>query len=76
MFPLAGLVAFRLAWQGLWQPAFQWVFSLAAGTAVILIGKLAFELGGWSVPSANMYQRQRARHADRSCLPGAVRGGG
>jgi hypothetical protein len=55
MFPLAGLVAFRLAWQGLWRRAFQWVLSLATGTAVILIGKLAFELGGWYVPSANVY---------------------
>ena len=55
MFPLAGVVVFRLAWQGQWRRAFHWVLSLGAGTAAILLGKLAFELGGWSVPSANVY---------------------
>lgn len=55
MFPLAGVLVFRLAWQGLWRRAFYWLLSLGAGTAAIFLGKLAFELGGWSVPSANVY---------------------
>ncbi|CAG9177229.1 hypothetical protein LMG23992_03447 [Cupriavidus laharis] len=55
MFPLAGIVAVRLAWLGLWRRAFYWLFSLGAGTLVILVGKLAFEFGGWFVPSVNVY---------------------
>ncbi|CAG9173773.1 hypothetical protein [Cupriavidus pinatubonensis] len=55
LFPLAALVAIRLAFQGLWKQAFYWIFTLCAGAAVIVAGKLAFEFGGWSVPSANLY---------------------
>ncbi|QYY27672.1 MULTISPECIES: membrane protein [Cupriavidus] len=55
LFPLAALVAVRLAYQGLWKQAFYWLFTLCAGSAVIVAGKLAFEFGGWSVPAANLY---------------------
>ncbi|MFC4523503.1 hypothetical protein [Cupriavidus pinatubonensis] len=55
MFPLAGFVAIRLAYQGLWKQAFYWIFTLCAGAAAIVAGKLAFEFGGWSIPSANLY---------------------
>jgi len=55
MFPLAGIVALRLAYLGLWKQAFYWLLSLSVGAGLILLGKLAFEFGGWSMPSANVY---------------------
>lgn len=55
MFPLAGIVALRLAYLGQWKQAFYWLLSLSVGAAVILIGKLAFEFGGWSMPAADVY---------------------
>lgn len=54
-FPLAGMIALRLAYLGLWKRTCYWLLSLGTGAAVILAGKLAFELGGWSMPSANVY---------------------
>ncbi|TDF62814.1 phosphatase PAP2 family protein [Cupriavidus sp. L7L] len=53
--PLAGLVALRLAYLGLWERACYWLMSLVGGAAVILAGKLAFEFNGWSMPSVNVY---------------------
>ncbi|CAG2146108.1 hypothetical protein LMG31506_03325 [Cupriavidus yeoncheonensis] len=53
--PLAAFVALRLTFQGLWRQAFYWIFTLCAGAAVIVAGKLAFEFGGWSIPAANLY---------------------
>ncbi|GJG94634.1 phosphatase PAP2 family protein [Cupriavidus pauculus] len=53
--PLAGLVALRLAYLGLWKRACYWIMSLVGGAALILAGKLAFEFNGWSMPSVNVY---------------------
>jgi Na+-transporting NADH:ubiquinone oxidoreductase subunit NqrB len=55
LFPLAAFVAMRLAYQGLWKQAYYWLFTLCAGASAIVAGKLAFEFGGWSIPSANLY---------------------
>ncbi|CAJ94826.1 Transmembrane protein [Cupriavidus necator] len=54
-FPLAAMIALRLVYLGFWRQACYWLLSLGAGVAVILAGKLAFEIGGWSIPSANVY---------------------
>lgn len=53
--PLAGLVALRLAYLGLWRRACLWLLSLVGGAGLILAGKLAFEFTGWSMPSVNVY---------------------
>lgn len=53
--PLAGMIALRLAYLGLWKRACYWLLSLVAGVAVILAGKLAFAFGGWSLPSVSVY---------------------
>ncbi|XYI34201.1 phosphatase PAP2 family protein [Cupriavidus oxalaticus] len=53
--PLAAAIALWLAAAGQWLRALRWAATLGAGAALILAGKLAFELGGWSWPAAGLY---------------------
>ncbi|MCY1267409.1 hypothetical protein D9M68_552570 [compost metagenome] len=53
--PLATAIAVWLAAAGAWGRALRWLLSLGAGTALIVAGKLAFELLGWSWPAVALY---------------------
>ncbi len=53
--PLSGCMAICLASCGHWKRAVLWLVSFGIGLCLILTGKLAFELAGWSLPTVKLY---------------------
>ncbi|MFC4344321.1 hypothetical protein [Cupriavidus numazuensis] len=53
--PLVGCIAICLACCGHWKRAVLWLVTFGIGFCLMLAGKLAFELAGWSLPGLRLY---------------------
>ncbi|WP_432260476.1 phosphatase PAP2 family protein [Cupriavidus sp. TMH.W2] len=53
--PLAAAIALALLLAGYRAHAARWLVCFSAGIAMIVAGKLVFDLGGWSLPSIGFY---------------------
>lgn len=53
--PLVVSIAIALLLGGYRASAFRWLVFFGAGIAMIVVGKLAFDLGGWCLPTVGFY---------------------